>query len=103
MAHSKWTEVEARAALRAWRDSGLSLRQFALQRGLVPDRLYAWRRKLGEEVDEQAVELVEVRVPDAPARGEPVLVMLRSGHMLKVGRGFDEEAFERVVTVLDRC
>lgn len=102
MAHSKWTEVEARAVLRAWRDSGLSARQFGLQRGLVPERLYAWRKKLGDDL-EQAVELVEVRVLDAPARGEPVLVMLRSGHMLKVGCGFDEEAFARVVMVLDPC
>ena len=36
-----------------------------------------------------------------PKRGEPVTVLLRSGHMLKVGRGFDEEAFARVVAVLE--
>lgn len=36
-----------------------------------------------------------------PKRGEPVLVMLRSGHMVKVARGFDEEALSRVVAVLE--
>jgi hypothetical protein len=39
----------------------------------------------------------------APAkRGEPVAVYLRSGHIVKVGRGFDEEALPRVVAVLER-
>ena len=35
-------------------------------------------------------------------RGEPVTVLLRSGHMLKVGRDFDESAFARVVALLER-
>lgn len=103
MAHGKWTEVEARAALRAWRKSGLSLTAFAKRQGIVPQRLYWWRNKLG---DDAAVELLPVHVPPAeaePRRGEPVLVMLRSGHMLKVGREFDELAFARVVAVLEGC
>ncbi len=102
MAHGKWTEVEARAALRAWKKSGLSVRQFALQRGLTPERLYNWRKKLGPE-PEEAVGLVAVELSEPAPRGEPVLVMLRSGHMLKVGRDFDEHAFTRVVQVLERC
>jgi hypothetical protein len=32
---------------------------------------------------------------------EPVAVYLRSGYIVKVGRGFDEEAFARVVAVLE--
>jgi hypothetical protein len=99
MAHGKWTEVEARAALRAWRQSGLSLAAFAERQGIVPQRLYWWRSKLG---DDATVDLVPVTV-EAQRAGEPVLVMLRSGHMLKVGRGFDEQAFARVVAVLESC
>lgn len=34
-------------------------------------------------------------------RGEPVAVYLRSGHIVKVGRGFDEDAFARVVALLE--
>ena len=101
MAHGKWTEVEARAALRAQARSGLSMAAFAERRGIVAQRLYWWRKKLGDELDED-VELLPVKV-DEPRRGEPVLVMLRSGHMLKVGRGFDEQAFTRVVAVLEQC
>ena len=36
-----------------------------------------------------------------PRRGEPVTVLLRSGHMLKVGRDFDEVVFARVVALLE--
>lgn len=100
MAHSKWTEVEARAAIAAWRKSGLRASEFARHRGINTQRLYWWMRRLG--LEGEPVELVEVAVAE-PVRGEPVLVMLRSGHMLKVGRGFDEEAFARVVQALERC
>ncbi len=33
-------------------------------------------------------------------RGEPVAV-LRSGHVIRLGRGFDEDAFSRVVALLE--
>jgi hypothetical protein len=46
--------------------------------------------------------LLPVRVTDeAPKRGEPVTVLLRTGHMLKVSHGFDEDAFARVVALLE--
>jgi hypothetical protein len=51
-----------------------------------------------------APALVPVRVTNARAearRGEPVTVLLRSGHMIKVGRDFDESAFARVVALLE--
>lgn len=98
MAHGQWTEVEARAALKEWRKSGLSVEKFAKQRGLVPQRLYFWRKKL--EAPAEPITLVPVKVAE-PKRGEPVLVMLRSGHMVKVARGFDEEALARVIAVLE--
>ena len=44
---------------------------------------------------------VKVAEPSPPKRGEPVAVYLRSGHIVKVGRGFDEDAFARVVTMLE--
>lgn len=101
MAGKRWTEIEARGAIRAWRKSGLRLTEFARNRGLNTQRLYWWLKKLGPDVEVEA-EILPVHVAASP-RGEPVLVMLRSGHMLKVGRGFDEEAFCRAVTVLEQC
>jgi hypothetical protein len=108
MAHGQWTEIEARGVLEAWKKSGQSLEGYARSRGLVPQRLHWWKKKLrfGVAVDKsRAVALLPVRVAEADTgarRGEPVTVLLRSGHMIKVGRDFDESAFARVVALLER-
>ncbi len=111
MAHGKWSEVEARSVIEAWRRSGLPLERFAKQRGFVPQRLRWWRSRLARA--EQAVSLaplpalLPVRVsPESQRRGEPVTVLpvtvlLRTGHVLKVAHGFDEDAFTRVVALLE--
>lgn len=95
--------------LEAWKKSGQSLEGYARSRGLVPQRLHWWKKKLrfGEAADKsRAVAFLPVRVEDAATgarRGEPVTVLLRSGHMIKVGRDFDESAFARVVALLERA
>jgi hypothetical protein len=108
MAHGQWTEVEARSVLDALKRSGLSIEKFAQSRGLTSQRLYWWKKKLGIRADRSvgaAPALLPVRVTESRAearRGEPVTVLLRSGHILKVGREFDEIAFARVVELLER-
>ena len=106
---AQWSEHEARAVLAAWRKSGLSVEKFAERQGLVPQRIYWWRKKL-EPASKAVVTadaplaLLPVQVATTPAprqRGEPVMVMLRSGHVIKVGRGFDEEAFARAIAILE--
>jgi hypothetical protein len=106
MARVQWSEVEARGVLEAWRRSGLSLERFAKQRGIIPQRLRWWKLKVADA--EKAIPasaapaLLPVRVrAEAPRRGEPVTVLLRTGHMLKVSHGFDEDAFARVVALLE--
>jgi hypothetical protein len=108
MAHrGQWSEHEARGVLRAWRSSGLTLERFAKDRGLVPQRIRWWRNKLEgraatpRKATSLALLPVQVTQPAPPKRGEPVAVYLRSGHIVKVGRGFDEEAFARVIAVLE--
>lgn len=104
MAHGRWSEVEARGVLEAWKRSGLTLEAFAKQRGIVSQRMRWWRKKLNrEERTRDAVPaLLPLRVTSEPARrGEPVTVLLRTGHMLKVSHGFDEDAFARVVALLE--
>ena len=106
MAHGQWTEIEARGALEAWKRSGMSLEAFARSRGIVPQRLHWWKKKLrfGVAAAKESA-LVPVRIVEARTdarRGEPVTVLLRSGHMLKVGRDFDEQTFARVVALLER-
>ena len=105
MAHGQWSEVEARGVLGAWKKSGLSIERFARQRSLTPQRLYWWKRKLGISTKSEvptALALLPVEVRHDARRGEPVTVLLRTGQMLKVSRGFDEEAFARVVSLLER-
>ncbi len=103
----QWSEHEARAILSAWWKSGEKLESFAKRRGLVPQRLRWWRKKLDPELapaaaPQQSLALLPVKVTAAaPKRGEPIAVLLRSGHVIKLGRGFDEEAFARAVAVLE--
>ena len=105
MANGQWSEVEARGVLEAWRRSGLPLDRYARQRGFVPQRLHWWKRKLALDAKPSprvSPTLLPVRVTSEPSRrGEPVTVLLRTGHMLKVAHGFDEEAFARVVALLE--
>jgi hypothetical protein len=105
MARGQWSEVEARGVLETWRRSGLSLERFAKQRGFVPQRLRWWKQKLAGETRSAMVStptLLPIRVTsEPPRRGEPVTVLLRTGHMLKVAHGFDEAAFARVVALLE--
>lgn len=106
MAQGKWSEVEARGVLEAWRRSGLPLERFAKQRGFVAQRLRWWMTKFARAEKALAASappaLVPVRLTAEPGRrGEPVTVLLRTGHMLKVSHGFDEDAFARVVALLE--
>ncbi len=109
MAHrGQWSEHEARGVLVAWRKSGLSIERFAKERGIVPQRIRWWKAKLEGKTtalvrSESPLALLPVQVTaSAPSkRGEPVAVYLRSGHIVKVGRGFDEDAFARVIAVLE--
>jgi hypothetical protein len=106
MAQGQWTETEARGVLTALAKSGQPIERFARERGIVPQRIYWWKKRLQAKATAEAanaMSLLPVRiVDDAPKRGEPVTVLLRSGHMVKVGRGFDEEAFARAVAILER-
>ena len=98
---AQWSELEARAVLQAWRASGLSIERFASQRGLVPQRIRFWKQKLGELETPKAkgTTLIPVRVIET-GRGTPIQVILPSGHIVRVGRGFDEETFARVMQIL---
>jgi hypothetical protein len=108
MAHrGQWSEHEAPSVLIAWRKRavGRTIREGARARA---QRVRWWKSKLDGSTkatqSESALTLLPVQVTEpAPAkRGEPVAVYLRSGHIVKAGRGFDEEALARVVAVLER-
>jgi len=53
----QWTADEARAALKAWRQSGLSRSAFAEKAGMTPQRLSWWQRRLGDWAAEAPASL----------------------------------------------
>lgn len=105
----QWSEHEARGVVAAWRKSGLSLERFAKDRALVPQRIRWWVKKLEgrpakparNEAGDVSLLPVKVMPPPVAKRGEPVAVYLRGGQVVRVGRGFDEETFVRVVAILE--
>ena len=99
---AQWSEHEARVVLHAWQVSGQSIERFATQRGLTPQRLRWWKNKLegpAEPKRAKGVSLVPVRVVES-TRGTPIQIMLPNGLSIRVGRGFDEETFARVMAIL---
>lgn len=55
----RWTEAEAREAVREWRGSGLSATAFARREGISATRLPYWEQRLGASA-EVAVGFVAV-------------------------------------------
>ena len=100
---AQWSELEARAGLQAWRSSGVSIERFATARGITPQRIRWWKKKLEEAMpSRKGSALLPVRVvaTTEPSRGAPIQVILPSGHIVRVGRGFDEDTFARVMAIL---
>ena len=64
-----WTESDARRVLAEWERSGHTLEAFARSRGLVPQRLAWWRKRLrGSRTETRAaLTLVPATVIDATA------------------------------------
>lgn len=101
-ARPRWTEQDARGALAALRRSGKSVRAFAMEHGLVPQRLYSWKRRLGGA---EPTTFQEVVVRSAPRISlvdghAPFEVVLPSGVIVRVPASFDAGGLERVLEVL---
>ncbi len=104
---SRWSASKAEAVLNAWRESGLSVKRFAQERGLKAKRIYRWRSRLdGKPMrrgkrGKAAPSLLPVVVSATKAAEAPITVTLRNGRELKVGCGFDEGTFSRLVQLLE--
>ncbi len=86
-ARRRWSAEEARAVLKRLDASGLSVREFAARHGLDAQRLYRWRAQLAM-AGSPAAAFIEIKPPASTA----IEVVLRSGHVIRVGDGFGEEA-----------
>ena len=78
----RWSAAQARAALEAWRASGLSMHVFERRNGLANRRLRWWANRLGNVTAELGeARLVPVVVKSAPP---PVLVHVKGGVTIEV-------------------
>lgn len=100
---------EMRRVLGRWERSGLTLREYAQQRGIALSTLSWWRRVLrgaSEEAGkgvaaEKAVVFTEVLQP-ANAKRMPAVVevVVPSGHVVRVPAGADTATLQRVLQAL---
>jgi hypothetical protein len=101
MATKRWTEAEARGVIAGWKQSGKSARAFAEEQSIEVQRLYWWQKKLQLKPDKElrVAHFLPVRLIESPS--DSLTVVLRGGHTINLGRGFDEELLSRVVAVLE--
>ena len=78
-----WTESDARRVLADWQRSGDTLEAFARSRGLVPQRLAWWKKRL--LTSGAAVTFAPATVIDAPAVASTGLAaMIRLSHGITI-------------------
>src|SRR5690349_12049701 len=98
-ARRRWNSEYARAVLKHLAASGMSVREFATRHGIDAQRVYRWRAQLGSvaAATTETAAFVEIK----PAGGSAIEVVLRSGHVVRVGDGSVEETLRRLVAALD--
>ena len=98
----RWTVQDARAALAALERSGKSIRMFAEEHGLDPQRLYAWRRRVavGDPTTFQELIVRPSTRPAAAVGNDSFEVVLPSGIVLRVPALFDAAALARLLDLL---
>lgn len=101
----RWTEQEALAALAALDRSGKSVRAFAEEHRLDPQRLYAWRRRVAGGDRTTFRELI-VRPPsqaESEQERSPFEIRFPSGVVIRVPAAFESEALARLLDVLAKA
>lgn len=110
LARRRWTVDEAKEALFAQKQSGLTVRAFATREGLDVQRLERWRRRLAEvavPVFEEVTPPVAAAAPGddvdhgVTVQRERFEIVLREGRVLRVPDSFDASSLRRLLEVLD--
>jgi hypothetical protein len=106
----RWNAARARELLAEAERSGKSLSAFAQGRGIDPQRLYTWRRKVGAakkgvESPTTGEAFMPVRLtPEARATPPSVFeLVLGVGRVVRVGADFDARALRRLVETLEEA
>jgi hypothetical protein len=84
----------------------MSVGAFATERGLHPQRLYRWRRRMATEAkattQRQAPAFAEITVRGHDREpGGRFEIELARGRIVRVGPSFDAEALRRLVQLLE--
>lgn len=81
-----WTEADARRVLADWEGSGETLEAFARSRGLVPQRLAWWRKRLRSARSEASttLTLVPAAVIGAATAAPAAVVRLPHGIVIEI-------------------
>ena len=89
-------------AIKTWRSSGLSVRDFCKQEGLSASTLYSWRKKLAKDNDsiEEAnfPAFIEVTVPKS--KPAPLELLLTSGNILRIDTSVESAVLTNVLSAL---
>jgi hypothetical protein len=103
------SRVEVEKLVAEHEASGLTRDVFCQQRGLSVVTLDKYRRRVQKWAQSGAGPMLPVEVllstgSNCAARGYGVLVVeSRNGRRIEVGRGFDAETLERLLTILDKA
>jgi len=101
---TRWTAERARQVLAELEGSEMSVGDFATERGLHPQRLYRWRRRMAIETraPTRAPAFAEIRVRGHDREpGGRFEIELAGGRIVRVGPSFDAEALRRLVQLLE--
>ncbi len=99
-----WSEAEGRAAVVAWRASGLTRATFARQHGVATRRLAYWEQRISPSTaTRSAIMLAPVTVIASPARDSEIALELRSGHVVRLRGVVDEDQLARVIRAAERA
>ena len=100
----RWTEHQAREVLDTLVQSGQSVSAFASDHGLDPQRIYAWRRRLGRAEPIKFHELIlgGSEISSTAPASEPFEIVLPNGEVVRVPASFDGGALARLLDVVAR-
>ena len=105
MARQRHDERYWRERIEKWNASGLTAREFASREGVRVERLFFWKRRLraSSAMAVAGISFAKVSVQPVSAEtagAEPLELVTRSGHVIRIRPRFDERALLQLVSVL---
>ena len=105
------SRVEVEKLIAEYEASGLTRDGFCQQYGLSVAAFYKYRQRVQQWASSGAGPMLPVEVVLSKAQGSRwagrvdggLVVESRSGRRIEVGRGFDAETLERLLTILDKA